>query len=113
MTEPATAATGLPPARPRSRRVDAAFRRGTGVSAAGVLVVFVAVAAFLVQKAVPALTADHASFLTERQWLPDAEPATFGIAALALGTVVTSVVALLIAVPVAIGVALFISEYAP
>jgi phosphate transport system permease protein len=96
-----------------SRRVDALFRRTTALSAALVLVVIVAIAAFLVQKAIPALAHDHASFLTEREWLPDQSPATFGIAALALGTLVTSAVALLLAVPVALGVALFITEYAP
>jgi phosphate transport system permease protein len=105
--------TGLPPASPAARRLDTVFRRGTGASAAFVFVVIVAIAAFLVVKAIPALTSDHASFLTEAQWLPDGDPSRFGIAALALGTVVTSVVALIVAVPVAIGVALFVSDFAP
>ena len=96
-----------------ARRLDALFRRGTGAAALFVFVVIVAIAVFLVAKAVPAIDRNQASFLTERQWLPDGEPARFGIATLALGTVVTSVLALVIAVPVALGVALFISEYAP
>jgi len=96
-----------------ARRMDSVFSTTTGASAALVFVVIVAIAAFLVRKAVPALDANAASFLTERQWLPDQEPSRFGIAALAAGTVVTSVAALLMAVPVAIGVALFVSEYAP
>lgn len=52
-------------------------------------------------------------FLTERQWFPDASPSYFGIASLAFGTVVSSLLALLIAVPVALGSALFIVELAP
>jgi phosphate transport system permease protein len=104
---------GLPPAPRAARRVDALFRRSTGLAATLVLVVIVAIAAFLIQKAVPALRGNHASFLTEREWLPDGDPSRFGIAALAIGTLVTSVFALVMAVPVALGVALFISEYAP
>jgi phosphate transport system permease protein len=119
MTEPGRTAVPppapptVPPASPSSRRVDTAFRVATGAAAAVVLVVIVAVAAFLVQKASPALARNSASFLTEREWLPDNTPSKFGIAALASGTIVTSLLALVLAVPVAIGVALFISEYAP
>ncbi|HVF04620.1 MAG TPA: phosphate ABC transporter permease subunit PstC [Frankiaceae bacterium] len=93
--------------------MEAAFRGGTAASATLVFVVIVAIAAFLVHKAVPALDGNSASFLTERQWLPDREPSRFGIAALVAGTIVTSVAALVLAVPVALGVALFVSEYAP
>jgi phosphate transport system permease protein len=113
MTEADVAGAGLRPASRLTRRIDTVFRRTTGASALLVFVVIVAIAAFLVQKAVPALAHNSASFLTERQWLPDSEPSRFGIAALALGTFVTSVAALVLAVPVALGVALFISEYAP
>lgn len=113
MTQLDTRPSRLPPATARTRRMDDVFRRGTAASAALVFVVIVAIAAFLVQKAVPALAGNAASFLTERQWLPDQEPSRFGIAALAVGTIVTSVTALFIAVPVALGVALFVSEYAP
>ena len=104
---------GLPPASARTRRVDALFRGGTAASATLVFVVIVAIAAFLVGKAVPALQGNTASFLTEREWLPDQEQSRFGIAALVVGTIVTSVTALVLAVPVALGVALFVSEYAP
>ncbi|MDQ6650458.1 MAG: phosphate ABC transporter permease subunit PstC [Actinomycetota bacterium] len=76
------------------------------------MLVIVAIGVFLVVKAVPAVRADTANFLTERQWLPDANRSQFGIAALAFGTVLTSFLALLVAVPVALGVALFITEYA-
>lgn len=104
---------GLPPATAATRRMDRVFRRGTGLAAGLVFLVILGIAAFLVRQAIPALRANEAGFLTEREWLPDGEPPVFGIAALAAGTVLTSVVALLMAVPVAIGVALFISEYAP
>ena len=77
------------------------------------LVVIVAIAAFLVYRAVPALRADTANFLLEKTWFPNSAPPVFGIAALAFGTLLSSAIALVIAFPVALGVALFISHYAP
>ena len=51
-----------------------------------VLIIIVAIAAFLIIKAVPAIRADKANFLSYNQWFPDdpTEP-KFGIAALAFG----------------------------
>lgn len=91
---------------------DRAF--GALVRAAGVLVlaIMAAVTAFLVAAAVPALRADHANFLTETRWFPDASPSVFGVAALTFGTLVASVIALLLATPVAVAVALFTTRYA-
>jgi len=65
---------------------------------------------FLAQRSASALGRVGWSFLTEYQWLPDAE--RFGIAGVLTGTVLIAGVALVIAVPVAFGAALFISEYA-
>ncbi|MGI9197966.1 MAG: phosphate ABC transporter permease subunit PstC [Candidatus Nanopelagicales bacterium] len=77
-----------------------------------VLVVMVAIGAFLVWKAIPSLQADSANFLTEQQWLPDQTPPVFGIAVLFFGTLWTSIIAMAIAVPVGYGIALFIAFYA-
>lgn len=96
-----------------SRRGDAIFRtlaQGSGVL---LLVIMAAIAVFLVLQAIPALNADTTSFLTTLKWAPDGTPSSFGIAALAFGSVLTSVLALLISVPVAVGVALATSHYAP
>ncbi len=83
----------------------------TGVAGL-VLVVLLAMTAFLLARAWPALRTAGADFLGEREWFPDASPARFGIAALVWGTVVSSVLALLMAVPVALGSALYVTEYA-
>ncbi|GAC1324112.1 MAG: phosphate ABC transporter permease subunit PstC [Mycobacteriales bacterium] len=93
-------------------RPDRLFRVSTAGAGLLIVAVIVAIGVFLVVTAVPALRADHGSFLTERQWLPDATPSRFGIAAIAFGTLLTSLLALVIAVPVALGVALYITEYA-
>ncbi|CNE26730.1 Phosphate ABC transporter%2C permease protein PstC-2 [Mycobacterium tuberculosis] len=91
-------------------RVFAGAARGSGIT---VLAVVAAIAAFLVWKAVPALQANEADFLTSETWNPNATPPEFGIAQLAFGTVISSLLAMLIATPVAIGIALFISFYSP
>jgi phosphate transport system permease protein len=78
-----------------------------------VLVIIVAIAVFLISKAAPALSANTENFFTYEKWFPnDADP-NFGIAALAFGTVLTSIIALIVAVPIALGIALFLSHYAP
>src|SRR2546430_703259 len=90
------------------------FRALTTGSGATVLIIIVAIAIFLVVKAIPAIQADKANFLTFKDWFPDdPDNPRFGIAALAYGTVLCSVLALLVAVPVSMGIALCLTHYAP
>ncbi len=115
-----SSSTAAPPTRPSplltgtvSRagdRLFAGLARGAGIF---VLALMAAIGAFLIVKALPALRANTANILTASEWNPDADPPAFGIAALAWGTLVSSLIALVIAVPVAVGIALFISHYAP
>ena len=92
---------------------DRIFRRITEAAGLFVLGTIAAIAIFLVAKALPAFRHEGLRFFTEKQWLPDASPAKFGVAALAFGTVLASVLALVIVVPVAIGAALAVTELAP
>jgi phosphate transport system permease protein len=79
-----------------------------------VLVIIVAIAIFLIAKAIPAIKADKANFFSYKEWFPDDPTAPkFGIAALVYGTVITAVLALVVAVPIAFGIALCLSHYAP
>src|SRR5262249_126224 len=50
-------------------------------------------------------------FITTQQWSPDG--GRFGIAAVIVGTVLIALVAIATALPLAMGAALYISEYAP
>jgi len=95
------------------RRGDQIFALTSRASGIALLAVMAAIAVFLIWKAIPALQANTANFLTEQEWNPNADPPVFGIAQLAYGTVMTSFLALLMATPVAFGIALFISFYAP
>jgi len=90
---------------------DYAFRavaRGGGVL---VLVLMVAVGAFLAYRGAQALHRAGWSFLTTQDWNPDG--GKFGIAAIIVGTILIALVAIAVAVPLAVGAALYISEYAP
>jgi phosphate transport system permease protein len=91
-------------------RVFLSLTTGAGVF---VLVLIVAIAVFLLTKAVPAVRKDSTNFLTTKLWQPDNTPPVFGIAALAFGTLLSSLIALVIAGPLALGIALYISDYAP
>ena len=100
----------------RRRRFGAepVFRWLTTGSGLAVLLIIVAIGFFLVAKAIPALRANDANFFTYADWVPDdTENPRFGIRAVALGTVLTSFIALLVAVPIALGIALCLSHYAP
>jgi phosphate transport system permease protein len=94
------------------RRGDRVFRALSGTAGVALLVIIGGIGIFLVNQAIPALRADTSSFLTTRDFLPEADSPAFGIAALAFGTVLSSFLALVMAVPVALGVALFITQVA-
>lgn len=51
-------------------------------------------------------------FLTGTRWAPRFKPATFGVLPLIVGTLWTTVIALAVAIPFGLGVAIFMSEYA-
>jgi phosphate transport system permease protein len=59
----------------------------------------------------PALSKFGFGFLTESHW--DPVQGRFGAAPAIFGTIVTSIIALVIATPLALGVAIFLAEYAP
>lgn len=96
---------------------DSVFRGISTTAGTIILIIMAAIAAFLIYKAIPALTANTSNFFTTADWFPDANGATgkpvFGIAALTFHTVITSILAMIVAVPIAIGIALFITFYAP
>lgn len=95
-------------------RADRIFR--TIASAAGSTVVFavVLIAVFLLVRAVPSLGANQANFFTSAKFdTTNPGHLAFGIRDLLMVTVLSSLAALVLAVPVAIGVAVFLTQYAP
>lgn len=105
-----------PEAQPRriSRRAtgaDAVFVNVSRAIGASVLVITGGVGLFLGWQAFPTLQRYGWRFFTESDWLPEAD--VLGIAAVLLGTLQIAVVAMVIAFPLALLTALYISEYAP
>jgi phosphate transport system permease protein len=92
---------------------DRIFKGMAAAGAASVLVILGLVATFLLIDALPAIRLAGFKFLTTFEWQPDGSPAAFGIAAVMYGTVLIAVIALVVSLPIAIGSALFVNEYAP
>lgn len=90
---------------------DRAFRAGAVGSGLVVVAVLALIAVSMTQKAWPALRAEGLGFLTSARWAPVSE--AFGALAFVTGTLVVSALAIALAVPVSIGIALFLSELAP
>ncbi|MCX4587006.1 phosphate ABC transporter permease subunit PstC [Streptomyces sp. NBC_01481] len=97
--------------RGRGEPADRLFRGAARGSGAIVLAIMLLVGVFLSYRALQALDVAKGSFLTTSAWEPDAH--RFGIAAVITGTVLIGLVAISFAVPLALGTALYISEYAP
>jgi phosphate transport system permease protein len=90
---------------------DAMFRRLTQAAAIAVLLILSGVIVSLALGSLPALRAFGFGFLTSQAWNPVTE--NFGAFAAILGTVTTSLIAMAIAVPVGLGVAIFLTELCP
>ncbi len=90
---------------------DRVFRGYTRAAALAVLAVMGLIGLFLFIRSLPALRIAGWRFLFEQAWEPDAH--RFGVGAVLVGTIVIAVIALIVAVPISLGAALCISEYAP
>jgi phosphate transport system permease protein len=95
----------------RLRVGDIVFRHLTRAAAVGVLLLLSAVIIALIQGSLPAFRAFGLGFLTTDRWNPVTE--VFGAAAPIYGTLVTSLIAMLIAVPVGLMIAFFLTELCP
>jgi phosphate transport system permease protein len=90
---------------------DAAFRHLTRAAAIGVLIILGGVIISLVIGSWPALSQFGFGFLVSERWNPVTE--NFGALAPIYGTLVTSFIAMLIAVPVGLLIAMFLTELCP
>jgi phosphate transport system permease protein len=98
----------------RTRRTgtgDAVFRALTFLFAVLVLVILGGVIVSLVEGALPAIEKFGLGFIVGQAWNPVTE--NFGALPAIYGTLVTSLIAMVIGIPVAFGIALFITELCP
>jgi len=89
---------------------DIVFRRILAVFPISILILVAGIFFQLVSASLPSLQKFGVGFLFHTTWDPVAE--NFGALPFIFGTCVTSLVALLLAVPVGVGVAIFLAEYA-
>jgi phosphate transport system permease protein len=95
----------------RFRLGDSTFRIMTQCSAIAVLVLLAGVILSLVIGSLPAWKAFGFGFFTSESWNPVTEK--FGAAPAIYGTLLTSFLAMLIGVPVSLGIAIFLTEICP
>jgi phosphate transport system permease protein len=95
----------------RLRRGDLIFRGVTRLAAIGVLLLLGGVIVALIAGSIPALQTFGLEFFVSQSWNPVTEK--FGALAPIYGTVVTSFIAMLIAVPIGLLIAFFLTEMCP
>jgi phosphate transport system permease protein len=110
LTEPSALTVRAASAR-KAGAGDTRFRVIALVAAFIVVAIFAGVIAALLVGAWPAITTFGFGFLTTEAWRPTRE--IFGALGPIYGTVVTSTIAVVIAVPVGIGIAIFLTELCP
>ncbi|MCK9508583.1 MAG: phosphate ABC transporter permease subunit PstC [Pigmentiphaga sp.] len=112
-TDSPTVTTGkMPPMKKnRNANMDALFRGATRFFAFAVLCILVAIVVSLAVGSQETLQKYGFSFLWSSEWDPVNNE--YGALIPIVGTLVTSIIALIIAIPVSFGIALFLTELAP
>jgi phosphate transport system permease protein len=98
-------------ARGPATQVDRAFRSVSVLAGLLVLGVLGLIVIVTTAEAWPAFTQEGIAFVTRADWAPNRD--SFGALAFVYGTMLVSVLAVVIAVPVSLGIALFSLELAP
>src|SRR5262249_28068132 len=110
-----TAVAAGPEVRPnlggRRRWGDQSFRIVALASGLSVLAILVLIAISTTKEAWPIFAHHATDFFFTKTWAPNV--GKFGALAFVYGTFVTSIIALVFAVPLSIGIALFMTEVAP
>ena len=95
----------------RQALLDLLFRNLTRLAAFAVLALLAAIIGSLIVGSLPAIHAFGFGFLTSTEWDPVNDK--YGALIPIVGTLVTSGIALLIAIPVSFGIAIFLTELSP
>ena len=94
-------------------RADRWYRGVTTGAGLLTLVLLVFIGTFLFIRSSEALNFAGWSFFTKTQWQPQGTPPQFGILAVMYWTLIIAVISLLIAIPLAIAIAIFLTDFAP
>lgn len=90
---------------------DKVFRTILLIAASSILLLVAAILFMMVQNSMPTITKYGIGFLYASEWVPAQEQ--FGALPFIWGTIVSSLIALVIAVPISLGIAIFLVEQAP
>lgn len=90
---------------------DKIFRTVLLIAASSILLIVAAIFLMMVQNAMPTIDRFGIGFLVGNEWKPAQE--NFGALPFIFGTVVSSLIALIISVPISLGIAIFLVEQAP
>lgn len=90
---------------------DAVLRNGTKAAAITVLLLLAGVIVTLIEGSWLALSTFGPGFLSTEKWNPVTEE--FGALAPIYGTIVTSIIAMVIGIPISLGIAIFLTELCP
>ncbi|RJR22802.1 MAG: phosphate ABC transporter permease subunit PstC [Nitrospiraceae bacterium] len=100
------------PTTPKKNSVDTIFSSITAVSAFSVIILIAGILYTLVDESYPAIEKFGIwNFLTSTDWDPVRE--SFGALTNIYGTILTTFLSLMIAIPVAVGIAIFVTEISP
>ena len=116
VTTLSTATTPAPSASEGAKvgRGDRLFKLVAALAGSTITIAIGLIAIFLLLHAIPSLIANHANFFTSAQFdTTNGKNLAFGIRDLFMVTVLSSLCAMALAVPVAIGIAVFLTQYAP
>jgi phosphate transport system permease protein len=97
----------------RFRTSDIVFYWATRIAALTVLAILGGIIISLIIGALPAMREFGFSFLTTQRWAPQLDEPVMGALGPIYGTLLTSFIAMLIAVPVGLGIAIFLTEFCP
>ncbi|GAB3024867.1 phosphate ABC transporter permease subunit PstC [Mycobacterium bourgelatii] len=99
---------------PHSARIrERLFKFAASAAGSAIVVAIGLIALFLLVRAIPALRANDANFFTSAKFETSTDRVAFGIRDLFMVTVLSSITALVLAVPIAVGIAVFLTQYAP
>jgi phosphate transport system permease protein len=90
---------------------DKVFRSILIIAAASILLIVAAMIFMMVSNSMPTIKQFGLGFLTGRDWKP--AESIFGALPFIYGTIVSSLIALVISVPISLGIAIFLTEQAP
>ncbi|ADD41907.1 phosphate ABC transporter permease subunit PstC [Stackebrandtia nassauensis] len=95
----------------KGRTLDTGFRVLVFVAGLLVLAILLAMLITTTSQSLPALQTSGLDFILSTRWAPNKD--VFGVGAFVYGTVISSVIGLIIAIPISVGIALFLTELAP